>query len=284
MRKGGIILAVFAGFLCAAGIVAPARAQETSGTGEKTEITAEQTLEWHRKDRQFIATGAVRVTQGDTVIAADTITADYTDGEKSGMKISRLTAQGHVSITSKGNTATGDRAVYDVEKGTAIMTGDSLKLTAPDQIVTAKDSFTYDVTQGRLTATGTARAVRGSDELAADTISAIFTQDATGTRQLNELTADGHVVITTPEETLHGAKGRYTAKTQLAELTGGVRIERGPNVLEGERAEINLATDVSRMIGGTAEGGRVRGVFYPGSEKRDAAPRKPAIDGLLTAP
>lgn len=232
------------------------------------EITADQTLEWHRNDRQFIARGNAVAAQGDVRISAQTLTADYRDSAKSSMDIYRLAAETGVTIVSQGNTATGDKAIYDVDSGHATMTGGDLRLTSPDQTVTARDRFEYDVAQGKLSAHGNAVVVRAQDKLTADNVAAIFTDDAaTGKRTLRELTADGHVVVTTPTETVHGAHGVYHANTNIATLTGGVRIERGPNVLEGDQAEVDLNTNVSRMIGSTAQGGgRVRGVFYPGNE------------------
>lgn len=235
------------------------------------EITAEQTLEWHRDIKQYIARGNVIVAQGAVQIMADTITADYRETESSAFEIYRLTADGNVRIVSQGNTATGQKAVYDVDRGVAVMTGNNLNLTSPDQTVTARDSFEYRVAEGLLKAIGKAHVKRETNTLDADTVSAVFTEDAKGTRQLNRLNADGNVVITTPTETLTGANGVYDAATNVAAITGDVKIRRGPNILEGERAEVNLTTNVSTMQGSSAPGGRVRGVFYPDSAKKGEA-------------
>ncbi len=245
------------------------------------EITAEQTLEWHRDNQQYIARGSVIAKQGDVTIIADILTADYRETSASAFEIYRLSADGNVKISSKGNVAYGQKAVYDVDRGVAVMTGDNLRLAAPDQSVTARDSFEYWVTEGRLTARGGAHVTRmGGDTLDADIVAAIFTEDATGTRQLKNLTADGHVRITTPNEIVTGKKGRYEAVTNIAVLSGDVKITRGPNVLEGERAEVNLTTNVSKMLGGPVQGtngtGRVRGVFYPGSDKKPVIEKVPA--------
>ena len=55
-----------------------------------------------------------------------------------------------------------------------------------------------------------------------------------------------------------------------------MKITRGPNILEGDRADVNLTTNVSTMKGSPAAGGRVRGVFYPGSEDGQNAKRSDA--------
>ncbi|MCB9990331.1 MAG: ostA-like family protein [Rhodospirillales bacterium] len=246
----------------------PALAQQSlnPSSDEPLEITADQTLEWHRDKQQYIAHGNVIAKQGTVSIMADRLSADYRETDASSFDIYRLTATGNVKIVSQGNTAYGEHAVYEVERGMAVMTGNNLRLASPDQSVTARERFEYWVTEGRLSAVGDAHVVRAQDTLDADSVSVIFKNDASGQRRIDTLTADGNVKITTPTETLTGTKGRYTAATNIAEITGNVKISRGPNVLEGQRAEVNLSTNVSKMHGGAGDTGRVRGVFYPGSE------------------
>jgi lipopolysaccharide export system protein LptA len=90
-----------------------------------------------------------------------------------------------------------------------------------------------------------------------------------GRRELDTLEATGNVIIKTGAETVTGSYGIYRAATNKAELTGGVTIKRGENILQGARAEVDLNTNTSRMFGGAGgQQGRVRGVFYPGSEKK----------------
>lgn len=264
------VFALFCSFLLL--FAAPARAQQipVSDRDKPLEITADKTLEWRRNDTQFVATGNVIVTQGEVTIYADMLTADYREGDKSSFEIYRLTAAGHVRISSQGNTAQGDRAIYNVDRGVAVMTGEDLRMSAPDQSVTAKESFEYWTAEGKLTARGDAHAVRGQDTLSADTLAAVFADEGSGSRKLKTLTADGHVRITTPTETLTGESGVYEAATNIASVAGNVKIVRGPNILEGRRAEVNLTTNVSTMQGGPGAGGRVRGVFYPGSGDGDA--------------
>src|SRR5690606_17134882 len=100
-----------------------------------------------------------------------------------------------------------------------------------------------------------------------------FTENEKGERIPQALEAENNVIITTPEEVLTGSRGTYRADTNIAQVSGSVKIRRGPNVLEGERAQVDLTTNVSTMFGGggtiTGSDGRVRGVFYPGSEKKD---------------
>lgn len=238
-------------------------------SNEPLEITADQTLEWHRNDLQFIARGNVKTVQGDVSILADTQTALYRETASSDFDIYRLTADGQVRIISNGSTAQGDMATYDVDKGVAVLTGKDLKLTTPERTLTARDSIEYFVTQGKLIAIGDAVVTEQKNRIRADRMTALFKTDPrTGQRRVDTMSATGNVIITTPDEVLKGDRGTYDAKTNIARLIGHVTITRGPNVLSGESAEVNLTTNVSKMHGGGATGGRVSGRFFPGSDKK----------------
>lgn len=247
-------------------------AQVNPDAKEPLEITADESLEWHRNDLYFVARKNVKAVQGTTTLRSALLTAKYREGAGGGIKIYTIIAEGAVEIISAQSKAYGDKATYDVDKGYAVLTGKNLRLVSPDQTVTARDKMEYWAQQGKLQATGRAKAVREGDEIVADVLIADFTQDQNGKRVLKRLRANGNVVITTPDEVLVGDKGVYEAGTNLADLTGHVKITRGPNVLEGERAQIDLNTNISKMFGASSEGGggRVRGVFYPGSEEKPA--------------
>lgn len=231
------------------------------------EITADETLEWHRNEKIFIAKGNVTTKQGDVSIKSATQSATYQETPETSFDLTTLKADGNVEIISQGSTATGQAATYDVKKGVAVMTGNNLKMTSADQTVTARDRFEYETSAGKLSAVGAVHVIRGEDTLDADRASAVFRDDKTiGKRVLDTLEANGSVVITTPEEVLKGEHGIYRAATNKAEISGGVTITRGQNILQGDRAEVDLTTNISKIFGSPSEGGRVRGVFYPSSD------------------
>ncbi len=276
-------------FLCALLTAGSALAQTSNE--QPIEITATKTVEWLRDQKQFVARENVIVTQGNMKILSDLLTADYRDGASSSMEIWQITAEGNVEIKDETNTAYGDHGVYDVPKGVAVLTGENLRLVSPDQTVTAKDRMEYHSNERLAKAIGNAKVVRAKDTLNANVITAYFKDESAapaakpepakasnnpmGGGSLDRLEADGNVVITTPTEILRGSKAVYRADTNIAEITGKVRIERGENVMEGNRAEVNLTTNVSKMFGTGKEGGRVRGVFFPGSNNKDGkAPAK----------
>lgn len=261
-------------------VSAPVMAQSNPDKNEPLEITANQTLEWHRNDNKYIARGAAEARQGTFHIKAETLTADYRETAQTNYDIYRMSADNDVVITSQGNQAFGEKAVYEIDSGMATMTGEGLKMITPDQVLTARDKFEYAVNEGRLSAYGDVVIIRGEDKLQADKASAFFStteNGSSGQRKLERFEGEGHVVVTTPTEVLTGNRGIYRADSNIAEVIGNVKIKRGPNILEGDRAEINLTTNVSRMFGNqttTTSGGRVKGTFYPSSndQKQQTAP------------
>lgn len=253
--------------------LAMAQTTPAQNSKEPIEITADQSLEWHRNNKKFIARKNAQAVQGDVSINAATLTADYIEGEGQSMKINRVQADNDVRIRSRDSDAYGDKAIYEIDKGYAELTGNDLRLVSPDQTVTARDKFEYWVVEGKLIAIGNARLIRKNEQgetntLDADTITAYLKEDANGKRVLDRMVAVGNVVITTPTETLTGARGTYEAGSNTAEISENVVIKRGPNILEGSKATVDLNTSISRMFGG-GRTGRVKATFFPGSEKKD---------------
>ena len=237
------------------------------------EISADGTLEWNRADSKLIARGNAKAEQGKSSIQANTLTAHYKKGKNDRVEVSEIVADGGVIIRAQDSAAYGSTANYMFDKSIAIMTGSNLRMISSDQVVTAKNRFEYHVDKGKLLAIGNAVASRpnrkgGKDRLQADSIAAIFKENSQGKRVLKSLEARDNVVISTPTEKITGNYGIFNANTNKAEIKGDVTITRGPNILKGTRAEVDLNTNISRIFGDKDKpGGRVKAVFYPGSEE-----------------
>lgn len=268
LKKTYFLFAVclFAGFL--AGRVCLAQAVSEGDSG-KVEILADQTLEWHRNEKLFIARGNASASHNGSIVYGDILSAFYSDAAGKNLDIKRLTAKGNVRIESRDGVAYGDRIDYDAENQSAVMTGERLLMRSDKQEVSASEKFEYDVVGGKLTAKGNAMVNSHGNSLSADTIAAVF-EEKDGKRILKSASAAGNVVIKTEGEILYGDRGVYTAGNNTAEITGNVRIERGKSVIKGDRGTVDLSTNISRLYGGDAgdgELGRVHGVFFPESAK-----------------
>jgi len=282
-------------------------AQNFGGGDQPIEISADTDLQWLQSKKQYVANGNVEVTQGNGKIFGDKIIADYRENAQTGKtEIWQLTAIDNVRLESDGNTASGQKAVYNLDDGAAILTGDNLNLTTPEQTITAQESLRYSMntgtaeaignalikqdndhikaetitanfskdTQGKQTletanASGNASIQYGTDNLKANNITASFSKDAQGKQSLKTAEANGSVTIKTVEEEITGQNATYNATQNTAEMRGNVVITRGPNKLEGDRAQINLKTSISKIFGNPKQNKRVKGVFFPSSRKTD---------------
>lgn len=256
-------------------------------SAQPLEISADQALEWDRANKKYTARGHAIATQDDMQVDADLLVADYREGTDKKTEIYRLTATGHVVLTSAGtNKAYGEKAVYEVDSAKATLTGGDLRIETPDMKITAKDKFEYYSNEGKMIAYGSPVIVNKDSTLTADLVTAWTNKTGDKTVKsvaptdpnkppsklgsIRRAEAEGHVVITTPKEKATSDHGVYTAENDTVELTGNVKLFQGENTLEGVRADMNLTTNLSRMYGSPEKGGRVKGIFFPSSQKKPA--------------
>lgn len=218
-------------------------------------------LEYVDGQKQYIARGNAEVEQKGVKILADLLIANYVEGPDGKNVFTTVTAEGNVRIQSGKGEVTGERGVYDVAREVAVLKGNNLQLKMDADTVTAKDVLEYWQKDQVAVARGEAVAIRGDNRLTADVLTAKLAENKQGQLEVKQVGAEGSVVITTPQETARGAKGVYDVARQVAQLEGGVKITRGENQLNGSRAEVNMATGVSRLMSGPGQ--RVRGLIVP---------------------
>jgi len=233
------------------------------------EIEADHALEWIREKNIYVVKGNATAKQGGMEIKGDTLTAYYSENPEGGTQISKIIAEGQVEIISALNKALGDRAVYNLETGKAILTGQYVELITPTEVIQAQESLEFFSLENKMVARGKVNLQRGKDYLEADLVKAQFVEDISGALALKRLVAQQNVIIRTAKEIVYGDYGVYDTQAQKAEVSGKVRIQQGENWLEGKRAEVDLKTGASQLFAGEEQGmpGRVRGVFYPNSQK-----------------
>jgi lipopolysaccharide export system protein LptA len=237
------------------------------------EIYADEGIEWDQKKKRYIARGNAKAIQGDTTVYADTLTAYYEEkkGTGKGSEIYRIEAVGKVKIVSPSQTAYGDNGVYDARQEVLVLTGENLKLVTKEDIVTARDSLEYYDRKSLAVARGNAvlrqrNPVKGKERtVRADVLtSQSKPPPPKGTRGRTKKNGDqggprrldayGNVVITRPGEVALGDRAVYLPGEDTAELWGKVRLTRGQNQFNGERAIIKFKTGISRLLAG--KGGR----------------------------
>jgi lipopolysaccharide export system protein LptA len=288
-------------------LAGPAAGQTLDMTqGGPIEITSVDGIEWRQQEQVVIARGQARAVRDGVTVDADRLIARYRPRAGtaaapgpapqqpgatpvSGSEIWRLEAEGSVRITSATETATGTRAVYDLDQAVMVLSGTGLALDTPDQHITARDSLEYWPQRRMAVARGAALVVATDGRrVAADTLVAYFLEaepaPAGGTARpaspppsavpgegskIERVEAFGNVEIRTAEEVVRGARGTYSPQTGLARVIGNVRITRGDNQLNGAEAIVNLQTGISRLV--SAPGERVQGLVVPQQNQPETA-------------
>ena len=224
------------------------------------EIDADNSIEWRQDSQSYIARGNAKAKQGDVVILAAQLTAYYKKQEPGGMQIWRLDADGNVRIVSPRQKAFGTKGVYDVAKGIFILTGAPRLITETEKISASK-SLEFWEKKSIAVARGNAIAVKGDKILRADVLTALFQKTQSGRNEVVRVDAYDNVSIRSPKEVIRSKRGIYNTKAGIVMLHGGVKITRGPDQLNGDSAEVNLNTGVSRLF--STGNRKVRGLFGP---------------------
>lgn len=265
----------------------PASAQgfNLGRSDSQIQVYADNGIEWHSDALRVIASGNAKAERGTVSVYADTLTAHYRKG-KSGDEIWRLDADGHVRIVTATETATGDKAIYDLDKAIFVLKGSPVaKLVTPTETFTATESLEYWEMKKMAVARGDAVAIQADKRLQSDVITGHFRDNAKGAMQMSRADAFGNVKLTTPKETLTGDKGDYNTESGIATVSGSVTIARDGNVLNGGYAHVNLNTGVSKLFGsapGAKDQNRVQGVFHP--DRKDVDQRRSVFRGAGPSP
>ena len=134
--------------------------------GEPVQIEAAR-LEVRDKEKMATFTGNVKVVQGDTTMRCKTLVVFYEQQNKDGQQaqaaagktmpaakpgpggssqISKLEASGGVTVVQKDQTATGDRALFDMKSNTVTLLGNVLVSQGPN--VMRGEKLVVDLTTG----------------------------------------------------------------------------------------------------------------------------------------
>lgn len=254
---------------------AAAQGESTLNLDSDLRITAQESLEWNRGERTYVARGDSVARLRDQTVRADTLTAFYRETESSGdddgggllgagnPEIYRVEATGGVDVSFSGGTVRGGRGIYDLDEPVIVMLGGDLRLEMADgSTVTADDRLEFWPARDLAVARGNAVATGGDRELRARVIQAIFTAAGEG-RELVRLEAFDDVRVRLADGNARAETGIYDTAEDVAELFGSVRLERGGTRLQGGYARVDMASGRSELrAAAPGDGGeaRVRGL------------------------
>lgn len=216
---------------------------------------------------------------------------DITQSDSGSNEIYRLYAYGHVHIYTNTDQAWGDKAVYDIDQATLVLTGKHMKLTTPQNVMTAKDAMEYHSQTRMSVGRGDATVINIKDgrQINADVLVGYSSpddqkkpeqknnvtdnkksDDLTKSGKLEKVNAFGNVVVRTQSETVRGDRGVYVPNTGIARIVGNVHITRGQNQLNGHAAIINMHTGIAHMT--EMPGQRVQGLVVPNQANQNNQP------------
>jgi len=259
----------------------------SKGTAE-IQISADDGLEWQSEASRVIAKGNAKAVRGDVTVTADTLTAYYRNSNGTttpgggSSQIWRVDAEGHVTITNPADTATGNKAIYDLDKAVLILKGTPAKLVTPTESFTADDALEYWEAEKMAVLRTNGVAITKDKKIQADVLTAHFKDNkqapktqksggGNGGMELSRADAYGHVILTTPQDKVTGDRGDYNAVSGIATLTGTVTLTRDNNVMNGGYANVDLNSGISTLYGnqaGSTTGKqRVQATFSPSQQK-----------------
>ncbi len=292
----------------AVALAQPAAAQPIDLTkGGAIELTWRDESEIRDQEKTATVTGDARAVRGNVTVLADKLVAHYrkkagstgeaaTSAATGGNEIYRLEAHGHVRIVTATDEAVGDAAVYDIDQAVLVMTGTALRLTTPQQVLTARDSLEY-WSEKRMAVARGAAVVTTADgrRIAADTLVG-YTAPPKADRQvtpqpdalaasgaLERVEAYGNVEVRTAADNGRADRGLYIAALDSAWLLGNVRISAGNGMqMKVDAAVANKQTGIFRTV--NRPGNRAQGMIPPsiGKPPPVAAPApvdKPPVAG-----
>jgi lipopolysaccharide export system protein LptA len=125
---------------------------------EKEIVTARDSLEYYDDTKIAVARGNAVADQPGKHVEGDVLTAEFRDGPEGSNQLTKMTALGNVSITTKTDVTRGDKGVYDKARDIALVTG-HVRITRADGTQLTGDVGEVDFTnnQSRLLNSGKGR-------------------------------------------------------------------------------------------------------------------------------
>lgn len=137
-------------------------------------------------------------------------------------------------------------------------------ITTKGWVLEAEQETKYFQNENKTVSLGNVRIQKEENILWADKIIAYLNYE----NKLERVEAFGNVKIYTPKGKAKGNKGYYNPEKNIVELIGNVQLEQNGNIINGQKAETNLTTSISKIYGDEKKGGRITGTFYNKKEDK----------------
>ncbi|HIO38089.1 MAG TPA: hypothetical protein EYN27_03970 [Rhodospirillales bacterium] len=232
------------------------------------EITADNGIEWEKNKEILIASGNAKASRGGITVLAEVLRAYYRKKTTGGTDLYRLDAAGGVKIFSDTESMEGQTAVLDFEQAILKVDGKKVIYKAGPDTITANQQMEYWERQKMAVARGNAVAIHKGKTLRADVLKALLRKNKTGRSEVYIIEAFNNVLIVSDKDRLRSDSAIYKLDSGIVTLKENVSIIRENGILNGDLAEINFKTGISKLltvdsVGSRKERKRVRGLIYP---------------------
>ena len=232
------------------------------------EITADNGIEWEKNKEILIASGNAKASRGGITVLAEVLRAYYRKKTTGGTDLFRLEAAGGVKIFSDTESMEGQTAVLDFEQAILKVDGKKVIYKAGPDTITANQQMEYWERQKMAVARGNAVAIHKGKTLRADVLKALLRKNKTGRSEVYIIEAFNNVLIVSDKDRLRSDSAIYKLDSGIVTLKENVSIIRENSILNGDLAEINFKTGISKLltvdsVGSRKERKRIRGLIYP---------------------
>ena len=220
-------------------------------------VNAENSLEWNQKEAFYHAIGNAAAYQGKKEIKAESLKAFY-DPQTVDRTITRIIADGNASFADENHDGSGQKLDYDAASATYILSGPSAVISGPDGSGAAENTIIFKraLQMAELVKDANIK-LKDGRHLSAQKI-VIYLDEADN---ILRISASGNVtIIQANGSTATANKADYNRAADSALLTGNVVVKDRETELAGDRAEVDFATGISKMLSNKS-GGRVSGRF-----------------------
>ena len=220
-------------------------------------VNAENSLEWNQKEAFYHAIGNAEALQGKQEIKAESLRAFY-DPQTVERTITRIIADGNASFADESHNGRGQKLDYDATSATYLLNGPGAVISGPDgsgaaekTIIFKRASQIVELVKDAEIKLEDGRYLSGQEII-------IYLDEADNILRISA--AVDVTIIQADGSTATASKADYNRAADSALLTGNVVVKDGETELAGDRAEVDFATGISKMLSDKS-GGRVSGRF-----------------------
>jgi len=235
--------------------------------GGNIEVEADQSLEWHKQEKIYLAKGNAVIRREGVTVKADIIYAYYEESEDSDIEVWKIEANGNVLIEDGEAKLISNKAVYLVDKEEFSSVG-TTNLLSDEYQVKSKSGIKYFRREKQMVANDDVMVFYGENTLNCNSLIVNFEEDSSGKLTISNMIALEDVVIESPTEKVNGQKAEYDVESQIVLVDGDVTIARENAVIVGDRTEVDMSNKevfVTKMLS-KSKNNRVKAVFISEEE------------------